>query len=208
MPFLLPKTNIDSNVSTTPSHDHQLPVKPAQANIKLIPAQIDGLCGTCPSHTKQNPIQIFKAEIMVYSQNLKYGVSLVRSLLPNGQWQQSSKSWRDVYETFLQIFLALSQICMLFMAVLISIFLPASVFALYAFSAWLLIKTLTLPLNGARIVMSDRSIIPVSEEYTDECWIFINGPLSTYEPSYILVNILLKSFPDLAQCIPNVIVSP
>ncbi|KAI9744100.1 MAG: hypothetical protein M1818_002252 [Claussenomyces sp. TS43310] len=179
MPWLSRRSSAESAGSDL--QPEQNPPTVTESVVDFIPAQIDGLCGTCPSRQKQTSRHVFLTDLLVLFQNIGYVPRMAMLSYAPKRWRSTPSL---AGETALHCSLALAQVCMLSTAVLCFFLLPGLVLATWVALCWIVTAALSWPLNGPAIVrIMPGKAAPMTEDFSDECWLYINGMMTRHAMS-------------------------
>jgi hypothetical protein len=143
--------------------------------VNFIPAQIDGLCGTMPAHHKQAASQLLLGDLRILIQNVSCLPAMVKATCSTKVLRSLLKNPLDARDSFLQSCLAVMQIWALAFALLAFISFPGILFIGFMIGFWLLTLAMTWPLSGPRFLMSEREKALMTDDFSDERWIYVNG---------------------------------
>ncbi len=148
---------------------------PVSSIVNFIPAQLDGLCGTMPTHHKQAASRLLWGDLRVLFQNLGCLPAMAKSTCSTKVLRNLFKHPVDARDTILEAFLAIVQIWLLATALPAFVSLPGLLFAGFMNSVWLLTLAMIWPLSGPRVFVKEREKAPMTNGFSDERWIYVNG---------------------------------
>jgi hypothetical protein len=143
--------------------------------VNFIPAQIDGLCGTIPAYHRQAASLLLWGDVRVLIRNLSCLPAMVKATCSTTVLRNLLKDPIDARDTLMQACLAIMQIWVFVVAIPAFITLPGFLFAGFMNAAWLLTLAMTWPLSGPRILIQEQEKAPMTNEFSDERWIYVNG---------------------------------
>jgi hypothetical protein len=175
MPWLSRRNSEKQSVKPVNDNSNRSDKSSINAMVDFIPSQIDGLCGTMPTHHRQEASRILWGDIRVMAQNVGCLPAMLRATCSTKVLRSLFKNPVDARDALLQFCLATMQMWMLLVALPAFISLPGLLFAGFVNSFWLLTLALIWPLSGPRILMTEQEKAPMTEDFSDERWIYVNG---------------------------------
>lgn len=146
-------------------------------SIKFIPSQIDTLGCTTTEACRKSPVRLFFQDLSVLITMLPYlpWVFLpFRSTDKNAELHRSIKGFGDA---FLQGWLFILEILLLFFFIPAYLILPGAIFFIVAALCILSIFLAAWPMHGPRILNSemDEKTMALAKNHANERWVFVNG---------------------------------
>lgn len=149
--------------------------------VNFIPAQIDGLCGTMPAHHKKAASQLLWGDLRVLVQNMSYLPTVAMATCSTEVLRSFFKNPMDARDALLQACLATMQVWALVIALPAFISLPGLLFAGLMSVFWLLTLAMTWPLTGPRVLINEGEKTSMTDDFSDEKWIYVNGMMCRQE---------------------------
>jgi hypothetical protein len=175
MPWLSRRNSAETGVRSVNDATKQSLKRSASSMVNFIPAQIDGLCGTMPASHKYCASQLMMDDLRVLIQNMSYLSAMAKAICSTKVLRGLFKNPMDARDTLLQACLALMQFWALVIALPAFISLPGLLFAGFVNVFWLLTLAMTWPLSGPRVLVYEREKAPMTDGFSDERWIYVNG---------------------------------
>ena len=147
----------------------------ASSMVNFIPAQIDGLCATIPTHHKVAALWLVMDNLRVLIHNISCLSAMAKTTCSMNVLRSLFKNPADMRDTIFQLCLASIQVCVLVIALPAFLFLPGLLFIGLVNGFWALTLAITWPLSGPRVLISEREKVPMTDEFSDERWIYVNG---------------------------------
>ncbi|KAL8951181.1 MAG: hypothetical protein Q9183_007477, partial [Haloplaca sp. 2 TL-2023] len=155
------------------------------SSIKFIPPQTDDVDKYTTRANRQDPFWLLIKDTFILIKNLRFLPLLFLPWKSEAEKNQSAASTtgqkQNPFSSFLnlgiQILLALLELIFLILFIPALISLPGIIFFAAALLCFLLIKLITWPTQGPRILLSnmDTHTSQLAAQHQDEKWIFING---------------------------------
>jgi hypothetical protein len=175
MPWLSRRNSAEQGIESV-NDDSKCSDKHALSSmVGFIPAQIDGLCGTMPAYHRQTASLLLWGDVWVLIQNLSCLPTMAKATCSTTVLRNLLKNPMDARDTLVQAFLAIMQIWVLVVAIPAFITLPGLLFAGFVNAAWLLTLAMAWPLSGSRILIHEQEKALMTDEFSDERWIYVNG---------------------------------
>jgi hypothetical protein len=182
MPWLSRQNSAEEGVKPVKDSQKQHIKHSTDTAVVFIPAQIDSLCGTSPAHHKQTVLQLLLNDLQVLAQNIYCLPAMMRASSSSKLLRNSFRSPVQARDTILQVLLAMAQSWMLVIAIPALLLLPGFISATVFGICWIVTFAITWALHGPRVVMSSQARAPMTEDFSDERWIYVNGMMCRYEP--------------------------
>ena len=143
---------------------------------------MDSLAGTSTQAARESPLRLLVRDAGVLLKMLRYLPWLFLPLKTadgSGELYMSVKTTRDL---MLQACLFIFEVILLVAAPIIGLVLPGGLLLLATLLCCLGIRSLSLPMQGQRILYSkmDEATVQSAKEHKDERWVFINGCMTGY----------------------------
>lgn len=175
MPWLSRRNSAEQSIKPVDDDSKCSDKQAVSSIVNLIPAQIDGLCGTIPACHRQAASLLVWGDIRVLIQNLSCLPTMAKATCSTTVLRNLLKNPVDARDTLMQACLAIIQFWVLVVAIPAFIALPGLLFAGFMNTAWLLTLAMTWPLSGPRISIHEQEKTPMTNEFSDERWIYVNG---------------------------------
>ena len=175
MPWLSRRNSAEEGIEPVNGLSMEYQKRSVSSMVNFIPAQIDGLCGTMPAYHKQAASRLLWGDLRVLIQNMRCLPAMVMATCSTKVLRSLLKNPADVRDTILQLCLASIHICVLVISVPAFLTLPGLLFTGFMNGIWALTLAMTWPLSGPRVFTSEREKAPMTDDFSDERWIYVNG---------------------------------
>lgn len=175
MPWLSRRNSAEEGIKPVNDDSKRIEKSSVSSMVNFIPAQIDGLSGTMPAHHRQAAWRLVWEDVRVLIQNLGCIPAMAKATCSTKVLRNLFKNPMDARDTVLLAGLGFVQIWMLVVTVPAFISLPGILFSCFMTSFWLPTLAMTWPLSGPRVLMDEREKAPMTDGFSDERWIYVNG---------------------------------
>jgi hypothetical protein len=174
MPWLSRRSSAEEGIKPVNDSPKENLKRAVISMVNFIPAQIDGLCGTIPAHHKRSWERLMMEDLHVFVQNMRCLPAMAKAACST-KVLSLLKNPADARDTILLLCLSSIQISVLLVALPAFLSLPGLLSIGFVNGFWALTFAMTWPLSGPRVLISEREKALITDGFSDERWIYVNG---------------------------------